>query len=307
MIARWLLVSCALSGVSIAACAADTGGVVGGAGSTGTSVGAGTGGSNGNAVTTGGGPPLREAADRARTRARWTGGLAAIFRSLAEPGGLHRRAAVVERSAQAAVAAVPWRACSGAALCDSFERTMLGPDWTLDNSTASTVIEVVTNKGHTGTNSVHISFGTTTLQSYISESKSFPAMGGVLLGAGLDFFERAFGWSPDLHRSTRRGWLGPHGCPLRKHLRYEGQPRAQPRIERRLEELHRQDADGDMVLLRVAGHRHRRDGNLHILGRWDGDRPAKRSDSGFDETAHRDPALCRGDRGRDVDRRRGDG
>jgi hypothetical protein len=58
--------------------------------------------------------------------------------------------------------------CNGAALCDSFERATLGPDWTLDNSTSSTVIELVTTQAHTGMSSVHIKFGTTTLQSYIT-------------------------------------------------------------------------------------------------------------------------------------------
>ena len=62
--------------------------------------------------------------------------------------------------------------CNGATLCDSFERADLGPDWTRDNKTTSgTTIEVVTNKGHTGSNSVHISFGTTTLQTFVSVTK----------------------------------------------------------------------------------------------------------------------------------------
>jgi len=77
-------------------------------------------------------------------------------------------------------------ACNGAFLCDSFERTMLGPDWMPDN-TAPTVIEVVTNKAHSGTNSVHIKFGTGTTQSYISESKTFPAMGNAFWGRAWIF------------------------------------------------------------------------------------------------------------------------
>lgn len=76
--------------------------------------------------------------------------------------------------------------CNGAALCDDFERAMLGPDWVLDN-TAPTVIELVTNKGHNSMSSVHISFGTAATQSYISESKTFPAMGNAFWGRAWIF------------------------------------------------------------------------------------------------------------------------
>jgi hypothetical protein len=66
--------------------------------------------------------------------------------------------------------------CNGAPLCDSFERTTLGPDWTLDNSTSSTVIELVTTQAHTGMSSVHVKFGTSTLQSYITHK--LPTLAG---------------------------------------------------------------------------------------------------------------------------------
>jgi hypothetical protein len=77
--------------------------------------------------------------------------------------------------------------CNGAALCDSFERATIGPGWVADNSVPATVIEVVTNKAHSGTNSVHISFGTVVTQSYISESLTFPAMGGAFWGRAWIF------------------------------------------------------------------------------------------------------------------------
>ena len=196
MIAGWLLVSCALSGVSMAACAAAGHrwrlGAARVARAPGVATGAG--------LTTTGGGGTGTATGRARARVARP-----ISPSLAELGGRHRAgvgggASGAGGSGGGAMAAT----CNGAALCDSFERTMLGPDWTLDNSTASTVIEVVTDKAHTGTNSVHISFGTTTLQSYISESKSFPAMGNAFWGRAWIFSNGAFGWSPNLHRSTRR-------------------------------------------------------------------------------------------------------
>jgi len=187
MIARSLLVSCALCGVSIAACGADTGGAVGGAGSTGAAVGIGTGGSTGNGATTGTGTTTGSGGSSATTGGDWEGG-SPFFPVVGGTGGTASTGSGgggvgAGGSAGGGMAA----SCSGATLCDSFERTMLGPDWTLDNSTASTVIEVVTNKGHTGTNSVHISFGTTTLQSYISESKSFPAMGNAYWGRAWIF------------------------------------------------------------------------------------------------------------------------
>jgi hypothetical protein len=70
--------------------------------------------------------------------------------------------------------------CNGAPLCDSFERTTLGPDWTLDNSTSSTVIELVTTQAHTGTSSVHVKFGTSTLQSFITHK--LPTTGNTYWG-----------------------------------------------------------------------------------------------------------------------------
>ena len=77
--------------------------------------------------------------------------------------------------------------CNGAILCDSFERADLGPDWTLDNSVPATKIEIVSNKAHTGTSSVHISFGMTATQSYISEKTTFPPTGGAFWGRAWIF------------------------------------------------------------------------------------------------------------------------
>lgn len=65
--------------------------------------------------------------------------------------------------------------CAGV-LCDSFERAMLGADWTVDNSVAANVVEVVTDRAHTGTNSVHMRFGTTATATFIDETKGFPAV-----------------------------------------------------------------------------------------------------------------------------------
>jgi hypothetical protein len=72
--------------------------------------------------------------------------------------------------------------CNGAALCDSFERAMLGPDWVVDKTGAATVVELVTNKGHTGTNSVHVTFDTASMAGYIDETKTFPAMDNAFWG-----------------------------------------------------------------------------------------------------------------------------
>jgi len=180
MIRRWLLVSCAVSGVLNAACGADTGNTGGGAVSTGT-VGTGTGGSTGTGSAGTGTTTTGSAGSSATTGAGGVGG-SPYFPVVGGSGGTASTDPAGAGGAGGSGGGGMAAACSGAALCDSFERTMLGPDWVLDNGTASTVIEVVTNKAHTGTNSVHISFGTAALQSYISESKSFLAMGNAYWG-----------------------------------------------------------------------------------------------------------------------------
>jgi hypothetical protein len=201
MIARWLSVPCVLYGMLMGGCELDQGtGVGGGAGSTpgsasstgaggtpvststtgtgtnsGTGIGsAGTGGSSGNTTLAGAG-------GQGGSYFPVVGGTAGTPSSGndADSGAMGDGAVVGDGGAVSS--------CAGAALCDSFERTMLGPDWVLDNSTTSTVIEVVTNKAHTGTNSVHISFGTTALQSYISEMKGFPAVGNAYWGRAWIF------------------------------------------------------------------------------------------------------------------------
>jgi len=104
--------------------------------------------------------------------------------------------------------------CNGAFLCDSFERTC----WArLDaRTTAPTVIEVVTNKAASGTNSVHIKVRNGTTQSYISESKTFPAM-AMRFGVEHGFLDGAERWSPNLRRGARRRWFRQDGRPPRQH------------------------------------------------------------------------------------------
>jgi hypothetical protein len=73
--------------------------------------------------------------------------------------------------------------CSGAVFCDGFEgNPTLKSDWTVDNSVPANTIEVVTNMAHTGTNSVHIKYGTAATASYIDESKGFPFAGNSYWG-----------------------------------------------------------------------------------------------------------------------------
>jgi hypothetical protein len=73
--------------------------------------------------------------------------------------------------------------CSGAVFCDGFEgNPALKSDWTVDNSVPANTIEVVTNMAHTGTNSVHIKYGTAATASYIDESKGFPFAGNSYWG-----------------------------------------------------------------------------------------------------------------------------
>jgi hypothetical protein len=62
--------------------------------------------------------------------------------------------------------------------CDGFESSaMLSADWKIDNSVATNVVEVVTNKAHTGNNSVHLNFGTASFATFIDETKGFPNTG----------------------------------------------------------------------------------------------------------------------------------
>jgi hypothetical protein len=73
--------------------------------------------------------------------------------------------------------------CTGAVFCDGFEGSAaLKTDWTVDNSVPANTIEVVTNMAHTGTNSVHIKYGTAATASYVDESKGFPFMGNSYWG-----------------------------------------------------------------------------------------------------------------------------
>ncbi len=85
--------------------------------------------------------------------------------------------------------------CNGAAVCESFEGLTLAPnsDWSVDSSTASSVVEVVSNKGHTGTSSVHISFTTGNVQSFVSVKKGFPAVGNAYWGRAWIFENVPFG------------------------------------------------------------------------------------------------------------------
>ena len=67
-------------------------------------------------------------------------------------------------------------ACDASAvLCDGFERAMVGPDWTVDNSVAANVVEIVHDKGHNSMSSVHMKFGTAATATFIDETKGFPA------------------------------------------------------------------------------------------------------------------------------------
>jgi hypothetical protein len=54
---------------------------------------------------------------------------------------------------------------------------MLSANWKIDNSVTTNVVEVVTNKAHTGSNSVHMSFGTASFATFIDETMGFPNTG----------------------------------------------------------------------------------------------------------------------------------
>ncbi len=73
-------------------------------------------------------------------------------------------------------------ACS-AVFCDGFEgSTKLGAAWTVDNSVSANVVEVVSDKAHTGTNSVHMHFTTASGATFIHETMGFPAPMNSLWG-----------------------------------------------------------------------------------------------------------------------------
>jgi len=68
--------------------------------------------------------------------------------------------------------------CAGAVFCDGFENAATlaaDTDWKVDNSLTTNVVEIVTNKAHNGSNSVHLGFATTaSFATYIDETKGFP-------------------------------------------------------------------------------------------------------------------------------------
>lgn len=73
-------------------------------------------------------------------------------------------------------------ACAGV-FCDGFEgSTKLGTAWTVDNSVTANVVEVVSDKAHTGTNSVHMKFGMGSGATFIHETTGFPFMNNSLWG-----------------------------------------------------------------------------------------------------------------------------
>jgi hypothetical protein len=170
----------ALACSALAACApaesggtrASTGGSGPGSGGSGTGGTPSTGGmtGSGGAIASSGGAPAGSGG------AVGTGGTANGGGSQA--GG----AAAGGRAAGGAAAGGGSGTCNGAALCDSFERAALGPDWTVDNSVAANVVEIVTNRAHTGMNSVHMMFGTARTATFIDETLGFPAMNNSYWG-----------------------------------------------------------------------------------------------------------------------------
>jgi hypothetical protein len=71
--------------------------------------------------------------------------------------------------------------CTGATFCDGFENSATlaaDTDWKVDSDTPANVVEIVTNKSHSGSNSVHLGFTTTAaFSTYIDETKGFPNTG----------------------------------------------------------------------------------------------------------------------------------
>ena len=68
--------------------------------------------------------------------------------------------------------------CGSATFCDGFEgATTLSANWGVDSTVPANVVEVVTGKAHSGTNSVHITFATTAGQTFIHEKVGFPLTG----------------------------------------------------------------------------------------------------------------------------------
>lgn len=51
---------------------------------------------------------------------------------------------------------------------------MLGSDWMLENAVAANTVEIVSDKAHSGTSSVHMTFTTARGATFISETKGFP-------------------------------------------------------------------------------------------------------------------------------------
>jgi len=65
-------------------------------------------------------------------------------------------------------------ACT-AAFCDGFEgSTQLPAAWKVDNSVAANVVEVVSTKAHSGSNSVHMKIATSSGATFIHETAGFP-------------------------------------------------------------------------------------------------------------------------------------
>jgi hypothetical protein len=154
---------------------AGSGGMLAAAGGSAAGAGGGTGGAAGGATASAGAGGASSSAAGAATSTAGAAGAGA--------GGKAGTGGSAGSGGSGGAAAT----CTGAALCDSFERATLGGDWMLDNNTASTMIELVTNKGHTGMNSVHISFGTQATQSYISETKGFPGAANAIWGRAWIF------------------------------------------------------------------------------------------------------------------------
>ena len=51
---------------------------------------------------------------------------------------------------------------------------MLAPEWMLDNSVTANTIEVASTQHHSGTNAVHIKYGTAAMATYLDAAKGFP-------------------------------------------------------------------------------------------------------------------------------------
>jgi hypothetical protein len=158
---------------ALAACApsTETGTPSGSGGSNPGTGGAGTGGATGTGGRTGSGG----AATSSGGASVGTGGAAVGTGGAANGGSQAGGATATGGRAAGGAAGGGSGTCNGAALCDSFERAALGPDWTLDNSVPANVVEIVTTRAHTGTSSVHMMFGTARTATFIDETIGFPA------------------------------------------------------------------------------------------------------------------------------------